>query len=143
MAIAHDKPSINAVLLGQEVAMDSLTIIDWLFYKVKLSKYAPFDTSKKFCFDAKITWHPDAKTAQVNIISYKDTGCVPSNFDEEILPIIKRELALWLKENTSINSFSLAIRHPNGADLSGDFDITACLQIEDPYEKDFYTICSL
>jgi hypothetical protein len=91
-------------------------------FGAKLNPYRAYPESKQFSFFTDITINDSTNTAKVIVTSYEDMGIAPCNFEDEILEQIKSHVASYLKDY-KVKTFFLTITHPNGAQMSGNFDV--------------------
>ncbi len=102
--------SLNT-MIAEEQNLRTLT------FGAKLNPYRAYPESKQFSFFADITINESTKIAEIIVTSYEDMGITPCDFEKEVVEQITRHVALWLKNNTAVKIFSLAMTHPNGTKL--------------------------
>lgn len=109
--------------LGTMIAEEQKT--KTINYGAKLNAYRAYPDSKQFCFFANIVINETENTAAVTVTSFENTGLQVCQFDEEILEQTKRNIAMWLKNNTTVTSFAMSMKDPNGMEISGNFEVAA------------------
>ncbi len=95
-------------------------------YNAKLTKIMTHGEYKQFTFESIIQLNRATSTADIEILSYQDTGNIYCNFEKDIQQQAVAAIATWLSQNTRIQNLIVTIKNHDGQTIGTDYTMREC-----------------